>query len=42
MNKILTFSAIILFLAGCRESAPAPLSVSESNAALLANLEISE
>ena len=41
MKKSLTFLTLILFLAGCREAARVQ-TVSESNAELLANLEIAE
>lgn len=41
MKKILSLSVLILFLTGCRETARV-LTVSESNAAILINLEIAE
>jgi len=42
MKKILVLSAWLLLLAGCRGETEPVLSVSESNAQLMANLEIAE
>lgn len=42
MKKILVLSAILLILAGCRGETERVLTVSESNAELMANLEIAE
>jgi len=43
MKKLMAFSVLILFLAGCNGNRDAGVqTISESNAALLANLEIAE